>query len=75
MASDGALIINTRHRDAVRQTLYAMKRVVRSIKKRLSSEFIAVDLIEAANSLGGILGETVTESILDKIFSEFCIGK
>jgi len=42
---------------------------------RLSGEFIAVDLREALEWLGEIVGLNYTEDLLDKIFSEFCIGK
>ncbi len=46
-----------------------------AINERLSEEFIAVDLKEALNSFKKILGETVEEDILDRIFERFCIGK
>jgi tRNA modification GTPase len=40
-----------------------------------SYEFIALDLRTAVDTLGEVVGEVTTEDILDKIFSEFCIGK
>lgn len=75
VASDGALITNIRHRDAMRRAFAATQKVVRSIEKGLSSELIAIDLKKAIDCLREISGETVTEDVLDKIFSEFCIGK
>jgi tRNA modification GTPase len=41
----------------------------------LSPEFISVDLGQALHALGEIVGETTPEDILDRIFSQFCIGK
>ena len=41
----------------------------------LSSEFVAIDLRAAVESVGEIVGGTGTEDILGRIFSTFCIGK
>jgi tRNA modification GTPase len=41
----------------------------------MSQEFIVVDLRAALDALGEITGQTTTDDILNRIFSEFCIGK
>ena len=41
----------------------------------ISYELPALDLRESLESLGEIVGETINEEVLDKIFSTFCIGK
>jgi tRNA modification GTPase len=38
-------------------------------------DLLSVDLMAARNLLGEITGETATEDLIDRIFSEFCIGK
>ncbi len=46
-----------------------------SLMKNMSFEFVVLDLRVALDSIGEIVGKVVTEDILNKIFSEFCIGK
>lgn len=73
--SDRTLVTNIRHKDALERTRKSLENMIESIKKDMSAEFISVDLKAALNSLGEITGKTVTEDILDEIFSQFCIGK
>ncbi len=73
--SDRTLVTNIRHKDALERTKKSLKNMVESIKKNMSAEFISLDLKAALDSLGEITGKTVTEDILDEIFSQFCIGK
>ncbi len=73
--SDRTLVTNIRHRNALGRTRKSLENMIESIKKNMSAEFISVDLKAALDSLGEITGKTVTEDILDEIFSQFCIGK
>ncbi len=52
-----------------------MERARRSVQDRLSPELIAVDLRDALDQVGTIIGTTYTEDILERIFRDFCIGK
>jgi len=72
---DTVLVTNLRHKEALIQTKEALLRAKMTTEEKLSEEFIALDLREALDSLGKIIGETVTEDILDSIFSQFCVGK
>ncbi|MCK7527178.1 MAG: hypothetical protein MZV64_61000 [Ignavibacteriales bacterium] len=52
-----------------------MFNAVLSINQKYSGEFIAVDIRNAADFLGEIIGEVTSEDVLNNIFSKFCIGK
>lgn len=69
------LVTNIRHKIALEETIVALGRAREALQKGLSREFLAVDLWEAVKHLGEITGEVTTEDILDRIFSQFCIGK
>jgi tRNA modification GTPase len=64
-----------RHRDALAQALSALKAGRESALRAMPPEIVAVDIAGAADALGAITGEVSSEDVLDRIFSEFCIGK
>ncbi len=53
----------------------SLERAVQSLKEGASAEFVALDVRDASDALGELLGKITTEDILEKIFSQFCIGK
>ena len=69
------VLTRSRHRDNMRRALQSLENAEESLEKKMSQEFIALDLRESLNQLGEIVGETTTDDILNRIFSEFCIGK
>ncbi len=73
--SDRTLVTNIRHKNTLERTKKSLEKMIESIEKDMSAEFISLDLRAALDSLGEITGKTVTEDILDEIFSQFCIGK
>ena len=64
-----------RHRDGLAQALRALKAGRESALRAMPPEIVAVDISAAADALGAITGEVTNEDVLDRIFSEFCIGK
>ena len=70
-----AWAINQRHQTALEQAKESLRKVSESISSGLSPEFIALDLRAALDQLGIVIGATCTEDILERIFSDFCIGK
>ncbi|MDO8491246.1 MAG: tRNA uridine-5-carboxymethylaminomethyl(34) synthesis GTPase MnmE [Dehalococcoidia bacterium] len=73
--SDALLVANPRHKEALQRAERHLSAAVRSLESRLPDDFATIDLTAALNALGEITGETVTEELLDSIFSRFCIGK
>ncbi len=70
-----ALISSLRQKESLLKAKQALVNFKQGIEKKLSEEFLAVDLKEAIDCLGEITGETASDDILERIFSRFCIGK
>jgi tRNA modification GTPase len=69
------IAINQRQAAALTTAKVALQQVQATIADRLPLDFWTIDLRSAIQALGEITGEEVTESVLDRIFSRFCIGK
>jgi len=69
------ILTNLRHKLCVEDTIVSLKSVIDSIDRKMSGEFLSVDLRNALNRLGEITGLVTNEEILNFIFSKFCIGK
>ncbi len=74
-AADLDMAINQRQAAALTRAKIALEQVQETISDRLPLDFWTIDLRSAVQALGEITGEEVTESVLDRIFSRFCIGK
>lgn len=66
---------NLRHKAALLEASQFFKNTILNLRNGLPTEIIAVDLKSGLDALGEIIGETTHEDILDRIFSDFCIGK
>jgi len=73
--TEGAIVTRARHRDALVRAGKALEQAADAAREGLAPEFVSVDLRQALDALGEITGRTAPEEILDRIFSEFCIGK
>jgi len=69
------LVLNARHREALRRAREALGRAVEAMGEGLGEEFVAADLRAAHDALGAITGQVVPDDLLDRIFAQFCIGK
>jgi tRNA modification GTPase len=69
------IIPNLRHKIALERSLQLSVSAVKEIRKGTPFELIAIDILEAVDTLGEVLGVTVKEDVIDQIFSRFCIGK
>ena len=74
-SSSEILLSNLRHKQALERAREGLERVLEANRRNLSPEFLSMDLGAALQSLGEIVGETTSEDLLERIFSQFCIGK
>ena len=73
--ADFASVSNDRQLEILRRSLKNINGAVTSLKDKTPVDYIAVYVRSSIEALGRITGHTITEETLDKIFSEFCIGK
>ncbi|MFM6194022.1 MAG: tRNA uridine-5-carboxymethylaminomethyl(34) synthesis GTPase MnmE [Planktothrix sp.] len=74
-ASNLEFAINQRQAAALSRAKLCLEQVETTIRDQLPFDFWTIDLRGAIHALGEVTGEEVTESVLDRIFSRFCIGK
>jgi len=70
-----ALVAHVRHKSALIATQTHLEQALESVKAGMPEEIIALEIRDALDRLGEIIGATTTEEILDRIFQSFCIGK
>ena len=68
-------ITNMRQRQALLDAKESIEKVKESIFLGMPEDMYSIDLTDAYESLGKILGETIEEDIIEKIFKDFCMGK
>lgn len=73
--NDQVLITNMRHKEALREALESIQMVKKSIEDGMPEDFFSIDLMNAYEKLGLIVGESVEEDLVNEIFSKFCMGK
>ena len=72
---ESLLVINTRHAHLLEQAAAALFDAHTMTTKGEALDFVEVDLRNSWSLLGEIIGETVSEDIIDKVFADFCLGK
>ena len=73
--SSDLVVTNSRHKDALYKAKQSIDDAIMAIESYMPLDFIEVDFKNIWDYLGYINGDTVTEDLLDTIFSNFCIGK
>lgn len=72
---EGSFIARRRHLEALQQTQAALERSLENAKTYCNTELVAEELRQAQQALGEITGTVITDDLLARIFSTFCIGK
>lgn len=73
--NDEVYITNARHKAALEEAKESLELVKNSIDMGMAEDFFSIDLMNAYESLGRIVGESVGEDLVNEIFSKFCTGK
>ncbi len=68
-------ITNVRQKTALEEAFKSLRMVKESIEAGMPEDFYSIDLMNAYEELGAIIGESVGEDLVNEIFSKFCMGK
>ena len=72
---DSIYLANSRQIEKLRKAIQSLMEAMNGIKQKVYIDFIDIYLRESYNYLGEIYGETATDSLLNELFSKFCLGK
>ena len=73
--NDEVYITSLRHKNLLSEAKESLTKVLESIDLNMGEDFFTIDLMAAYTSLGKIIGEELEDDLVNKIFSEFCMGK
>lgn len=73
--NDEVMITNVRHKTALREAYDSLLLVEKSIEDQMPEDFFSIDLMNAYEELGTIVGEALEDDLVNEIFSKFCMGK
>ncbi len=73
--NDQVYVTNVRHKASLQEAMNSLNLVMQSIESQMPEDFYSVDLMNAYEELGLIIGESVEDDLVEEIFSKFCMGK
>lgn len=73
--NDEVYLTNARHKAAMEEAKDSFEKVLESIYLGMPEDFFSIDLMNAYEALGRILGESLGDDLVNEIFSKFCMGK
>lgn len=73
--NDEVSITNIRQEQSVKEAYQSMKMVKKSIRDNMPEDFYTIDLMNAYEELGHVIGEAVEDDLVNEIFGKFCMGK
>ena len=73
--NDEVMITNVRHKTAMSEALKSLSLVKQSIEDQMPEDFYSIDLMNAYEQLGTIIGESLEDDLVNEIFNKFCMGK
>jgi tRNA modification GTPase len=72
---DLSYISNVRHIQLLKQALSSLQEAMNGIEMQMPMDIVQIDVTRTWELLGEIIGDTVHESLIDQLFSQFCLGK
>lgn len=73
--NDQVYITNARHKEALENSYNSLLKVRESVDAGMPEDFYSIDLMDAYEQLGLIIGESIEDDLVNEIFSKFCMGK
>ena len=73
--NDQVVITSLRHKNSLIEAFESLEQVEESIQNQMPEDFYSIDLMNAYDSLGAIIGESLEDDLANEIFSKFCMGK
>jgi len=73
--NDEIFISNIRQKAALDSSIDSLRNVINSIENQMPEDFYTIDLTDAYDSLGYIIGEETSEDVINEVFKKFCMGK
>lgn len=73
--NDEVYITNIRQKNSLQEAMDSLHLVVQSIEDEMPEDFYSIDLMNAYEALGRMIGESIEDDLVKEIFSKFCLGK
>lgn len=74
-AKESSIVTNIRHFEAFHRAGESVKNAIMSLEMQMPLDIIELDLTEAYEALGEIVGKSVSTDVINRIFQKFCLGK
>lgn len=72
---DATYVSNSRHIALLKQAKTSMQEAVKTAEMGMPIDMVQIDLVKAWELLGEVIGEEVSDALLNQLFSQFCLGK
>ncbi|GAE89244.1 tRNA uridine-5-carboxymethylaminomethyl(34) synthesis GTPase MnmE [Acetivibrio straminisolvens] len=73
--NEEVLLTNIRHKNLIDMAVSSIEKAMDAIENFMTLDLVSIDITDAADYLGQITGESVSEDVMHEIFSRFCLGK
>ena len=71
----GLIVTNVRHQTLISKAKNGIQKAIESIQSGIPIDMISIDLQDAIQNLGEMIGESISEDVVKGIFAKFCVGK